>query len=461
MERSAHRLFPPRSPEIVQAAIELLAKVPKTWNAVCQLSNLEEKALGLLVSVGLIERRLSVRFRGVGDTRAVEARFRFTGQAGLIEALEPALAESWGLWGKEGNKVYVEPGDGAGEWRLTDLGEQAAGEAARGDIDFLRTFLRTPAVPGVEMLPPPAPGRVLCRYMPGWHRPIVPGEGHVERVEVVNAEAKPPSVKVENLSEVSSPLADIARVLQEGMRRLEEATRSAATGAATSVKAPAESGTRQPAMMRVWDKDYCPVCAHHDVEWISCAQFEVRTREAGSAVKRETAGTRIKNGAYCADATGRLPWCPVCKGRTPMGTGEREPQLEARQLPSHDQTLLYEEQCCACAAKVMKLKKPPSLRRPPETQEGKYTVIVRDAAREALLAVMEEHRHRGRELTRDEVEVAALPKIKAFLEDHWEMERTAMGDGDDIQHIISASENPRSKGQRGAPHEGEGSDPDD
>jgi hypothetical protein len=100
--------------------------------------------LGLLVAAGLVERRFSVRLRGVGDSRAVAARFRFTGQAGLIEALEPALAEAWDLWGKEGNNVYVESSDGEGEWRLTDQGEQAAQEAARGEVDYLTTFLRTP-----------------------------------------------------------------------------------------------------------------------------------------------------------------------------------------------------------------------------------------------------------------------------------------------------------------------------
>jgi hypothetical protein len=296
--------------------------------------------------------------------------------------------------------------------------------------------------------------------MPGWHRPIVRGEGHAERVEIVTAEAKPLSVKVENLAEVSGPMGDIARALQDGMRRLEEAVRSVKAGAATSENASATAEAQQPAIARLWDKDYCPVCAQHDVEWISCSEFEKRAKTCGKPVKRETAGLRMKSGAYCADATGRLPWCPVCKDRTPMGKGEREPDADARQLPSHDQTLAYEEQCCMCAAKALKLSKPPSLRRPPEAQEGKYTVIARDAARDALLGVMEEHRHRGRELTRDEVEAVAVPKIKEYIEDNWDMEKAAVGDDEDIENAIAASENPRPAGQRGAPHKGEGDDSD-
>lgn len=452
MARSTPLLLPPPTSDTVKAAIALLARIPKTWKALPELSALEGKALSLLTAAGLVECRFAVRFRSVGDQRVVATRFRFTGEAGLIDAVDPALAEAWTLWGQLGTKVYVEPGDDVGEWRLTEYGEQAAQEAANGDTLYLNDWLRTPGVPGVEGLGP-------LRFMPGLHRPVAPGEGHAERVEIVNTEAKPVSVKVENLAEVSGPLGDIARTLQDGMRRLEEAIRATKASAAApeNTSAPSETG---PTVGRIWDKDYCPVCAHRGMEWISRSEFERRAREGDAPVKRETAGARIKNGAYCADATGRLPWCPVCKDRTPMGKGEREPDVDARQLPSQDQVLLYEEQCCTCAAGIMGLSKPPSLRTPPEAQEGKHTVIARDAARNALLAVIAEHRQRGRELTRDEVEAVATPAIRAFLEDHWDMEKAAFGDDADIENAIAASENPRPARQRGAPHKGEGRDSD-
>lgn len=186
----------PPSPEAVKAAMQILGRVPKTWAAVPKLSHLESQALGLLVQGGLVERRLSLRLRAVGDERAVAVRFRFTGQAGLAQAMEPGLAEAWDLWEatwKEGKKVYVEPPEGEGEWRLTDQGEDAAQQLADGDADYLHDFLRTPGVPGMETMP------AHLRFVPGAARRVVAGDGHVERVEVVNAGSEPLSVQVDNL----------------------------------------------------------------------------------------------------------------------------------------------------------------------------------------------------------------------------------------------------------------------
>jgi hypothetical protein len=214
--------FSPPSPEAMEAAVQLLGRVPKTWAAVPELSHLESQGLGLLVAGGLVERRLSMRLRAVGDKRAVAIRFRFTGQAGLAQAVEPALAEAWALWEaawKAGRKVYVEPSEGEGEWRLTDQGELA--EKCRvGDLDdvrYLRDFLRTPGVPGVCPLPAPLPP-----FLAGTARFVVNGEGHAERVEVVNADSETLSVRVANLEEVSGPLGDIARIVEARFGRLAE-----------------------------------------------------------------------------------------------------------------------------------------------------------------------------------------------------------------------------------------------
>ncbi|MCK4373891.1 MAG: hypothetical protein KAX19_01140, partial [Candidatus Brocadiae bacterium] len=60
------------------------------------------------------------------------------------------------------------------------------------------------------------------RFVPGEARRVVAGEGHVERVEVVNADSDPLSVNVENLDEASGPLGEIARIMQQGLRHLAE-----------------------------------------------------------------------------------------------------------------------------------------------------------------------------------------------------------------------------------------------
>ena len=209
--------FEPPSPQAVDAAMELLPRVPKTWGGVPELSDLESQGLGLLVAGGLVERKLPMRLRSVGDERVVAISFRFTGQAGLAQAMEPGLAEAWDLWEKawkEGKKTYVEsPGD-AGEWRLTADGQGAARQLAEGKVRYLYDFLRTPGVPDMEGKPPDR------QFVPGIARRVVAGEGHVERLEVVNAGSGPLSVRVENLAEVSAPLGDIARAVQSALDHL-------------------------------------------------------------------------------------------------------------------------------------------------------------------------------------------------------------------------------------------------
>ena len=213
---------------------------------------------------------------------------------------------------------------------------------------------------------------------------------------------------------------------------------------------------------RIWDKDYCPVCAKVGLKWVSHAEFERRTKKDGDTVKRETASARIKDGRYLADSTGQLPWCALCKGGTPKGTGEREPEVDERQSASEDQTRIYGEQCAACAAELLKLSKAPSLEVPVIREKGKLMDIARvdtarDAARNAVTTVLAEHRARGRELTRDEVEGIARPEIESFVRDQKAIEASSRGSGDDVQNAISASKDPRPEGQRRAPHKGEDS----
>jgi len=225
------------SPETVEAAMTVLSRVPKTWAAVPGLSHLESQGLGLLVAGGLVERRISMRLRVVGDKRAVAIRFRFTGQGGLAEAVEPGLAEAWNLWEqtwREGKRVYAEPGEGDGEWRLTDQGQEARQQLAHGEVGYLRDYLRTPGEPGREAMPP------HLRFVPGAARPVVAGEGHAERVEVISADAEPLQVQVTNLEELSGPIGEIGRVVEAGFQHLAyEAKRLAVSGRAPAKQSPA------------------------------------------------------------------------------------------------------------------------------------------------------------------------------------------------------------------------------
>ncbi len=216
-------------PEMVKAAMALLPRIPKVWDGVPELSHLDEKALGLLVACGLVERRLTLRLRCAGDERAVLVSFRFTGQEGLAQALEPPLAEACALWAeawKTGRKVYTELSNGQGQWRLTDCGEDAVQEIARGDMEYLQDVLRTPPKPHALALPRP------LKFMPGLHRPVIDGDGHLERVEIVNADSAPLSVEVVNLGEMSGPLGDIARQINRILQHLiDQAAAADANGA--------------------------------------------------------------------------------------------------------------------------------------------------------------------------------------------------------------------------------------
>ena len=206
-------------PKTVAAAIELLKTIPTTWTPVSQLSHASEAALGLLVAGGLVERRVRLRLRATGKSEAVECTLQFHGQAGLAQATEPAAAEAWALWGLNQAakpQVYVEWPDGAGEWRLTDQGTTAQDEANRGETIYLRDFLRTPGLPGVEGIRGP------LRFVPGVWRRVVSGEGRVVSVQVVGT--TPLSVHVENLSEVSGALRDVAKAMERRLMQPSDAT---------------------------------------------------------------------------------------------------------------------------------------------------------------------------------------------------------------------------------------------
>ena len=82
--------------DLTNAIESLLRRIPDRWQSVDidQLSVTEQRAILLLVGAGLVERRSSIRLGMAGQGEAIEATVAVTGEAGLLQAIEPLLAES-------------------------------------------------------------------------------------------------------------------------------------------------------------------------------------------------------------------------------------------------------------------------------------------------------------------------------------------------------------------------------
>lgn len=59
------------------------------------LSGAEQEALLLLVASGLVERRIGVRGEFAGQAPAIEFTIDATGEYGVVEVLDPVVAELW------------------------------------------------------------------------------------------------------------------------------------------------------------------------------------------------------------------------------------------------------------------------------------------------------------------------------------------------------------------------------
>lgn len=120
--------------ELAKAIEALLRRIPDKWQRVDtdRLSVSEQRALLLLVGAGLVERRNTIRLGMAGQSEAIEATIAVTGEAGLLQAIEPVLAESWTRWSaaidewRRGSGGAVRPFRvtkvGGDEWRLTEHG---------------------------------------------------------------------------------------------------------------------------------------------------------------------------------------------------------------------------------------------------------------------------------------------------------------------------------------------------
>jgi hypothetical protein len=70
-----------------------------------------------------------------------------------------------------------------------------------------------------------------------------------------------------------------------------------------------------------WTRQHCPSCGYHTVEFVSMKQFSKKP----GAPSYNTVRARVATGDYLSNVAGRVPWCPVCKERTPEGAGAPAP----------------------------------------------------------------------------------------------------------------------------------------
>jgi len=120
--------------ELAKAIEDLLRRTPDKWQRVDtdQYSVTEQQALLRLVAAGLVERRNTVRLDMAGQNEGFEATIAMTGEAGLLQAIEPALAESWSRWSGAiedwrrrtgaASRPFRVTKIGGDEWRLTEHG---------------------------------------------------------------------------------------------------------------------------------------------------------------------------------------------------------------------------------------------------------------------------------------------------------------------------------------------------
>jgi hypothetical protein len=188
-----------------------LRTVPETWTEydTAALSEMQEQALYLLTTAGMIERRVTFRLRLSGHPLAVEATITCTGEGGLIQALEYVLADTWNDW----RETFEErkAGDlkdapmfhcqriGKEQWRLTADGVQARHELGAGQPSIVFDFvLKRGFFNGQPHLLPD--GRISQRLPVG-------GKGNLERMQKVRPDACPAEVNITNWHEGAQAFA--------------------------------------------------------------------------------------------------------------------------------------------------------------------------------------------------------------------------------------------------------------
>lgn len=185
-------------PDSIQSTIvHFLRTIPETWidHDPSAQSELQERAVELLTAAGMIERRVTLRLRMAGHPLAIEATVTMTGEAGLAQAMEYVLRDSWNDWRNTFEKHGGGPSAhceriGNEQWRLT-----AEGVVARSDLDAGNSapvfdfVLRRGFFDGGPRLIPD--GNIRQRLP-------VAGRGALERLRRVSSDAGPLDVAIAN-----------------------------------------------------------------------------------------------------------------------------------------------------------------------------------------------------------------------------------------------------------------------
>ena len=211
--------------ELAKAIEALLRRISDKWQRVDtdQLSVTEQQTLLRLVAAGLVERRNTLRLDMAGQNESFEATIAVTGEAGLLMAIEPVLAESWSRWSGAiedwrrrtgaASRPFRVTKVGGDEWRLTEHGLLAQADLSV-PLDSKLSRDHAAVIASRE--------RVIDFVMKAGaleDRPPVHGAGQLVSFRRIAAEKSTPQTTHVNLTNA----ADIAAAFREAMLPLVEA----------------------------------------------------------------------------------------------------------------------------------------------------------------------------------------------------------------------------------------------
>lgn len=211
---------------VEEAILQLLKRIPERWEELDPeaLSAVEEEAMVLLTGAGLVERRFSIRLSLIGHQMQIEAKASATGEHGLIEAMEPVLRKAWDAWAdfykehaegpEEERPTFFCEQTGPESWRLTDQGVLALQDIEAGNTKVVLDF-------------------VLKRTLVFMGK-VVPGKGRAEKIAAVEGKSVPAKVEVTNLDQLSGPMAQMAKVMQDAFEKMAASNTDAVTKKTTA-----------------------------------------------------------------------------------------------------------------------------------------------------------------------------------------------------------------------------------
>jgi len=227
----------PQNTQMDQAIVTLLHDAPHMWASVPtdRLSATDERAVRLLTSAALVEQRFEFRLSLIGHPVQLKVTATATGEYGLAEAMEPVLRQAWEPWAEFYREHLTKPADerprffcektGPTSWRLTPEGVQAQQDLADGHTKRVLDFVqkRTAVFYGL----------------------VVRGYGKAERIEQIQAKPAPTQVEVTNLEELSSPLAQVAAMMQQMFERMGQGQGPMSSGEPNAADAKSDNGSRR------------------------------------------------------------------------------------------------------------------------------------------------------------------------------------------------------------------------